>query len=166
MLLVCCHFTRNSAYYRAGWDKKKLIKSTEFWKGINGNCIDIAVLEWCKLFGDRKDPHCWRKIASDPTGFEVGLYKALPTPSSAESHQHYIDTMREYRDKFVAHLDDELIANIPGLDDAITSTRYYYNYIFKHESSGMFLTMFPADIGKYYENCFAEARKEYCAMET
>lgn len=50
------------AYYRAGWKDKKLILGGNFWTGINGNCLDIAVLEWCKLFADRKDPHHWKKI--------------------------------------------------------------------------------------------------------
>lgn len=56
VVILWCHFTRNMAYYRAGWKDKKPVRSFEFWNTLNGNCLDIAVLEWCKLIGERKSP--------------------------------------------------------------------------------------------------------------
>ncbi|HKI44605.1 MAG TPA: hypothetical protein VKA08_04635, partial [Balneolales bacterium] len=63
--LLCAHFMRNLAYYRAGWGDGALKKKTEFWITVNGNFYDICVLEWCKLFADKNDKHCWLKLIED-----------------------------------------------------------------------------------------------------
>jgi hypothetical protein len=49
--LLCAHFTRNLAYYRAAQDRIART-SPEFWRTVYSNFLDIAVLEWCKLFDD------------------------------------------------------------------------------------------------------------------
>jgi hypothetical protein len=39
------------------------------WRIIYGNLTDMAVLEWCKLFGsddEHNQPVHWKNIASDP----------------------------------------------------------------------------------------------------
>ena len=54
MALLCIHFTRNLAYSRAvhGFVKEK--KEGDFWITMQGNCLDVSVLEWCKIFGEKK----------------------------------------------------------------------------------------------------------------
>jgi hypothetical protein len=101
-LIVCCHFARNLTYYRAGWNKNGLLVEIDFWKGINGNCLDIAVLEWCKLFADRRDPHHWLNIIKDIDTFRYGLFGLV---GGEEYFDAYINKVKIYRDKFVAHLD-------------------------------------------------------------
>jgi hypothetical protein len=51
-----------------------------FWRQVNGNFFDMAVLDWCKLFGDQKQTplkrvgeHHWRRVVSDPEMFEARL---------------------------------------------------------------------------------------------
>jgi hypothetical protein len=47
-----------------------------FWRVINGNLTDMAVLEWCKLFGSDDEQHqpVHRKnIVSDPNQFRTEL---------------------------------------------------------------------------------------------
>jgi hypothetical protein len=47
----------------AGWDGKKyILPESELWATLNSNFLDIAVLEWCKLFTDAKAYHNWRKV--------------------------------------------------------------------------------------------------------
>jgi hypothetical protein len=29
-------------------------RKVSFWRQVNSNCLDIAVLDWCKLFGNQK----------------------------------------------------------------------------------------------------------------
>ena len=51
------------AYYKAGYLylQKSNVKS-DFIITTWGNFIDVAVLEWCKLFGSYKDHHHWSNI--------------------------------------------------------------------------------------------------------
>ena len=72
--LLCCHFARNLAYYRAGWDIKRPKFTNEFWATVNGNCLDTCVLEWCKLFGNRNDDHHWHQLADCKDKFREEMF--------------------------------------------------------------------------------------------
>jgi hypothetical protein len=62
--ILCEHCLRNIAFYRAGWYRQSKIRvSRQFWIGANGNFMDIAVLEWCKLFADAKGQHHWSIVS-------------------------------------------------------------------------------------------------------
>ena len=56
----------------------------------------------------------------------------------------YIETMRGYRDKFVAHLDKEDVMHIPKLGTAKKSALFLYSYLLVHEQ---------------VEDCFHDATK-------
>lgn len=150
------------AYYRAGWESKKLICNTDFWLGINGNCIDIAVLEWCKLFADHKDRHHWKKVISSPEEFEEGLLEALGPGMTLDGFNYFSKTVKTYRDKFVAHLDNELVANIPSLNDCWISVEFYHKYLFRTETNSYFYGL-PNNIASYYNLKFDEAKLVYQA---
>jgi hypothetical protein len=132
--LLCCHFTRNLAYYRLGYVDEnglgQLKQATEFGATINGNMVDIAVLEWCKLFADRKGHHHWNRLVRpdvEQRQFLAELLHILEVNEAA--WRQYLDEFRVYRDKFVAHLDTDESARIPQLDMAckapIFSTHVY-----------------------------------------
>lgn len=162
VLLICAHFTRNMAYYRAGWRPKTgFARTTQFWITANGNCIDIAVLEWCKLFADRSDKHHWRRIVSDKSAFEESLIDALGPGSNKRTFDEYITIVRRYRDKFVAHLDDDEEAFPPTLDDARAAVSFYFKYVRNREGKGYAFRGLPTDLDAYYEECYEEARREY-----
>jgi hypothetical protein len=82
VVILCCQFIRNLAYYRVGgqyptgWKAPPLQPTASFWRIVNGNFIDACVLEWCKLLGDTKGQHCWDRI-SNP-----GVSVSLPTQRS------------------------------------------------------------------------------------
>ena len=103
VVLLCVHFSRNLAYYRAGHGRLTS-GSPPFWRTIDGNFLDMAVLEWCKLLGDRTGKHSWAMVVTDRSGFEAGLLAHLR--SSEGEFASYIDEIRGYRDKFLAHLDE------------------------------------------------------------
>jgi hypothetical protein len=91
VVLLCTSFVRNVAFYRAAWSdeaqpllSERNPKDANFWRQVNGNFIDIAVLDWCKLFGNSKDTarkrlekHHWRRVVSDPEVFEAKLLAHL-----------------------------------------------------------------------------------------
>lgn len=159
--LLCCHFARNFAYYRAGWDGKTLRRGTDFWKTTNGNCIDLCVLEWCKLFGEQKGEHHWLQVVSDPMTFEPSLYAAVGM--DAGGFEQYRLKAREYRDKFVAHLDRELTANIPHLDPAWASVRFYHAHVVSKEGRPEIFAGIPLDIEKYQAEHSAQALAVYAS---
>jgi hypothetical protein len=57
VVLVCCSFIRNLAFFRTGREHgrhllKPSAESAAFWRQVDSNCIDMCVLEWCKLFSE------------------------------------------------------------------------------------------------------------------
>ena len=115
VVLLCVHFSRNLAYYRAGHDRLTNA-SPSFWITIDGNFLDMAVMEWCKLFGDQKGRHSWVKVVTDRSRFEAELLSHLGI--SPRELEGYVNEMRIYRNKFLAHLDDLPVMDIPFLDRA------------------------------------------------
>lgn len=129
--ILCMHFVRNAAYYRA-WNAAPIARRHEqFWRTINGNFIDICILEWCKLFGDLRAQHHWSKSVTDPKAFLEGLYEH--TGLSEVDFEAYRLQVREYRDKFVAHLDELNKMQIPNLQPALNSVRYLYQFLLEYE---------------------------------
>lgn len=161
VLILCLHCTRNLAYYRAGWCNGVLIpNSSQFWRTVNGNCLNECVLEWCKLFGE-KDHHCWRKFVSDPSEFEAALLRHLALDMAA--FEEFVNQMHRYRDKFVAHLDSDATMDIPTLDIAKASTCFYHNHVVAKDAHRGDLAGFEAYVNPtlYYEHCEAEATRVY-----
>lgn len=159
--LLCCHCLRNLAYYRVGWKRRKPVFETdsEFWKTANGNFLDTCVLEWCKLFGDVRGMHYWKKVITDDSKFFAGLLKHLSI-SEAEL-ESYVKEMRTYRDKFVAHLDSELVMNIPKLDLAKKSVLHLYKYILAMENEDNLFHGLPTNGAGYFRSSSREAKREY-----
>src|SRR5580700_12207216 len=51
-----------------------------FWRVIYGNLTDMAVLEWCKLFGsddEKSQPVHWKNVAPDPDQFRKDMFSSL-----------------------------------------------------------------------------------------
>ena len=90
--ILCCHFLRNLAFYMAGWRKGELIFKDQFWVNANGNFLDICVLEWCKLFVDKRGKHHWRKVITDQASFYDGLLQAVNLTEA--EFEAYIEIMR------------------------------------------------------------------------
>lgn len=152
--LLCAHFVRNLAYFRAGWDGLEFkFPRREIWATINANFLDIAVLEWCKLLADDRAKHNYKKVVVDPRSFLPQLLRDCGI--SRSEWTTYLKVMRDYRDKFVAHLDDLDIMNIPDMGIAEKSANYLYDTI-RAESGGALLTPILS-LRTYYDGCYVEA---------
>jgi hypothetical protein len=158
IVLLCAHFARNMGYYRAGHDRLTAA-SPEFWIAVDGNFIDMAVIEWCKLLGDRKGKHFWANVVTDSSRFETEMLHHLDM--TADELATYIDEMRTYRDKFLAHLDDLAVMDIPFLDRARSAVEFYHGHVVAHEASAGDLAGLPTDLADYYRHCFDEAQAIY-----
>jgi hypothetical protein len=156
--ILCCHCLRNIAFYRAGWRGKTLRVPVQFWINANSNFIDIAVLEWCKLFTERDGKHHWKAVVSDRDKFRAGLERE--TGMSWRQFRQYALEVLEYRDTFVAHLDDEETMYPPRLRVMRKSAGYLYKYIIANEAKpGLLADASP--LTEFYSKFFRHARKQY-----
>ena len=155
--LLCIHFTRNLAFFRAMSDSKPDYKEGEFWITLKGNCLDVAVLEWCKLFGERDGKHSWQRICANQEQFRKDLVAELGITND-EWDQSWTE-LRSYRNAFVAHLDDELTMHIPEMSLPIRMVAFYYEYVMSLDE-GSFFTGFPLDLYIYYDECYQKALVE------
>lgn len=171
--LLCCHCVRNIAYYRVGFVNEDgsgaLKQRTQFGATVNSNMLDIAVLEWCKLFADRNAHHHWKRVIRDNTEQQRFLGDMLhDTATSQSDWKRYLDTVRVYRDKFVAHLDELDEMHVPSLAVALKCVLFLYAHIRANSPASTFAAMrrhmpLPEDLSAYYEDCRDEARKAYDA---
>jgi hypothetical protein len=162
VLMLCGSFVRNLAYYRAGWSEEHRhllgMNNGDFWRVVNGNFIDTCVLEWCKLFGEKKGEFHWKKIVSNPVSFKAGLLLQAGLDEYAFNKE--INTFRQYRDKWVAHLDTERTGFIPALEVAKKAVWFYYARV-KQEAESRELVEFTRELDRAYEQCEREAKEVY-----
>ena len=157
--ILCCHCLRNLAFYKVGWRRGSLVFRDQFWVNVNGNFLDICVLEWCKLFGDSRGKHYWQKVISNPTTFFNGLLHKLDMTKT--EFDTYVNEIRTYRDKFVAHLDLEEVMYIPRLTGVQKSVSYLYDYLRAHEDEGDFFVDAPAKASAFYARFTREGKSVY-----
>lgn len=162
--ILCCHCLRNTAFYRAWHQVGNPQRIEQFWISVNSNFLDIAVLEWCKIFADLHGMHFWRKVISDPDGFWAGLLKELELTET--QFGEYVAQMRTYRDQFVAHLDSEEVMHIPHLHTAIASSQYLYDYLLTHEEEDNCFHDAPKDAVAFYKQFQAESAAVYESIKT
>ena len=157
--ILCCHCLRNLAFRNAGWRKGAFLLTEQFWINANGNFLDIAVLEWCKLFADTHGKHFWSKVVTQKQDFNRGLLKTLDATQA--DFEAYVQEVKTYRDKFIAHLDDDEIMQIPLLGFMRKSVSYLYDYILANEDDGNVFSDAPTNSGNHYSKYFKEGKAAY-----
>jgi hypothetical protein len=160
--LLACAIMRNVAFYRTGYQTEdgrgRLKDDSQMGRTINSNFVDIAVLEWCKLFADWEARHHWRRLVQGTearTAFRAALLAALGLDPAG--WEQYLTGMKTYRDRFVAHLDDDDTMHIPDLDPVLASTVFFYRELVAQAPDGTFVGRLPRDLPTYYDTCRAEA---------
>ena len=154
--ILCCHFARNYAYYKAGWDKGQFKRKERFWICLSVNFIDIRVLEWYKLFGNHKDKHHWKKVMTHDEDFKKRMFEKLKIKQTDLDKVH--GSIKAYRDKFVAHLDSEETMNIPMIEEALDMVFFYYSEVKKICDS---TSDWPTSLEEFYEEHFQQAVVHY-----
>jgi hypothetical protein len=157
--LLCCHCLSNNAYYYAGRDGNKLKRDDEFSRRVNGNFMDLCTLEFCKLFGEQKGEHHWRKVVTDEAAFLAGLLKAIGM--TAAEFDEYIRLMKFYRNKYVAHLDAETGGNYPDLSAGKQATAHLLDYVLNHENDDDFFPDMKQSAADFYAARAAEGEVAY-----
>ena len=134
--LYCIH---NIACYRAGWKTgadgtRHQFVDGEFWRRANANFLDVAILEWCKLFAEAKrGRHYISTVVPDLAKFFEAMFTA--TGVGEKEFEESVEEAKVYRDKFVAHLDDHRVMQIPALDRLLISAIFLHDFLCTEEST-------------------------------
>ncbi len=72
----------------------------------------------------------------------------------------YVREFRVYRDKFIAHLDEEPTMHIPVLNVAESAIRYLYDTLLLENTNTHFQGL-PVDLRDYQKQCFSAAQSVY-----
>lgn len=156
--LLCLHCIRNLAYYRERREELLNPRENQFWRTVDSNFLDICVLEWCKLFADTRGKHHWAKVITDKDRFLNTLLAELGCDEV--QFKNFIDAIKTYRDKYVAHLDHENTMNIPYLDKVEKSVIHLYNSLLDHEEVESCFSDAP-NIAGYFLQHSSEAKNIY-----
>lgn len=128
-----------------------------FWRLFHGNQLDIAVLEWCKIFGSDTEPTHWKKVVltADQDAFRASLLTELGINQHAWAA--YWDDMKAYRDSLVAHhFELPRLDKYPDLGLALKSVYFYYRKLIG-ELRDLGETKYPDDLAEYSMRFEAQA---------
>jgi hypothetical protein len=162
--ILCSHCLRNIAHYRAGWRFRQFrVGPSDFWVSANGALIDVAVLDWCKLFAKPYGKHHWSRVILDVGAFTAGLYARLAVDEAR--FLEYEESVKHYGDKFVAHLDEELTMTPPFMKLARNSVVYLYDQLRNDAATRIFIPEAYIPGAKLYATKFRDASREYWVAE-
>jgi len=130
-----------------------------FWRLVLGNQLDVAVLEWCKVFGSHAEATHWKNVvpAAKHDQYRTDLFASLGV--NAVDWSRYWEEMKGYRDNLVAHhIEAAKVPNYPHLEFALKSSFFHYKYVIgKLRVLGE--TRYPDDLQAYYGAFEAQARE-------
>lgn len=150
------YIARNIAFYRALTSLNE--KYTQnFWIHVQNNFIDMAVLEWCKVFGSRTEETHWSTLVLDHDSFRISMLDYLDL--TRDQWDAYWEGMKNYRDRGVAHASlTQPPTHYPQLDVALKSSAFYYRYLLEIARDNS-LYLFPGDLMRYYAPLLAHAKE-------
>lgn len=147
---------RNVAYHRSLLKQKDNFEQN-YWILIFNNFLEIAVLEWCKVFGSNTDTTHWTNHINDEAGFRSNLLKRLNL--TQPEWDNYWQEMKNYRDKVVAHHEyDPKITNYPDFSHALESCYFYYEILIK-ELRLLKCYDYPDNLEEYFNRSLKQAEK-------
>ena len=137
---LCQHTIRNLAYVQVLSERKTEWSHIHFWICAHNNFLDVGILEWCKLFTDVSGKHHWTRTVSNRAKFEMLVHSAAGMSKSEFSE--YCEQLRWYRNRFLAHLDEDLSFRLPKMEPAIASAKTLLQWLLEREDD---CAAFPAD---------------------
>ena len=127
-----------------------------YWILISSNFLDVAILEWCKVFGSKSDATHWTSNVPDDATFRTGLFEKLKVTEAEWSA--YWECVKTYRDKVIAHYDSTSTVNDhPDFCLALKACFYYYDMLNKQLKRGS-IGGYPESLEDYYEKSLDQAK--------
>jgi hypothetical protein len=128
-----------------------------FWRLFHGNQLDIAVLEWCKVFGSDAEPTHWKKVVptTGQDAFRASMLAELGINAGAWTA--YWEEMKAYRDSLIAHhFEVPRLDQYPDLGLALKSAYFYYRRLIG-ELRDLGENKYPDDLAEYSKRFEAQA---------
>lgn len=127
-----------------------------FWIIAANDCFDMAVLNWCKLFGsDSEDMH-WKKIFAYKDGFRRFLFSQ--SRLNEREWAGYHEELTEYRNKWIGHFDGEFRpARHPDLQPALDSVIAFYQYLLSKLGYYRIENYLSKSLAEYAEALYSQA---------
>ena len=153
--LKCADFARQLSYHDA-LKEFDAGRKLNFWICMYNNAIDLAVLDWFHLFGYHKDDLHWKKVVGDVDGFRKDLLCCLGLDK--KRWDEYRESVKNYRDKDVAHIEVRPISHVPEMDIALLAANVYYKNILTELKKYTNYKKWPVDLVEYYKNSFKQSK--------
>ena len=153
------HTLRNLAFYKSWYKAGKPGEKKQFWINANSNFLDIAILEWCKLFADRRGRHYYARVIDDPPQFMTDMLAKLAMTEG--EFTAYVEELKNYRDKFIAHLDELEGYVVPKIKVARESSRFLYDRLQDQEQQANTFAGAPESGSEFYDHFFDEGLHSY-----
>lgn len=148
------YVARNVAYHRSLQPFNNELNQN-YWILIFNNFLDISVLEWCKVFGSKNQNTHWSRHVENKDEFRNGMLARLEM--SQEEWQTYWSSVKDYRDKSVAHhQSNPNITHYLDLGPALTACFYYYEKLIA-ELHNLKVYDYPDDLESYFESSLSQA---------
>lgn len=154
--LKCADFARQLSYHRALEDHVRGC-GKNFWIYMFNNAINLAVLDWFHLFGYHNDDLHWKQVVPDINSFRQSLLKYMNMTEG--EWKAYRETIKDYRDKDVAHIEVRPVSNVPKMQDAMGATAFYYSVVLKELAGFGDYSMWPQALDEYHQKSFDQSCK-------
>lgn len=139
VVLKCNDFVRQLSYHRAMLPHAENLR-TNIWIYSYNNYIDMAVLDWCHLFGNNKDDLHWKNNVANEEEFRQHVLESLKI-SQADWDAYWL-SVKGYRDNDVAHIKVNPKSDIPDMDTALEMVKLYYiNAINELHERGIYMAL-------------------------
>jgi hypothetical protein len=135
--LTVSSFVAHLAYHRGLWAVRNRIKNHKaFWATTIQSHLELALINWCKVFGsERQDIH-WTKTTTGNTE-DLRNRMLSKTGFTENERKGYQTKIRDFRDKFVAYLDMDGVMHggLPDFDPALQVAYAYEEWAKAIESA-------------------------------
>ena len=142
-------FVYSTAIYQAIKSRRKAFeKMTDdqkrFWASVSDNCLQQAVVDWCKVFGSYDERTHYTKINDlYIKGFEQTVI------GRKIDFAEYSKRMKNFRDTYIAHRDEKKKRKpIPNLNSALAICFLYENMVICGDPWTI-----PFDLNHFYKVC-------------
>jgi hypothetical protein len=152
--LKCADFARQFSYHRALEDHVRGCRQN-FWIYMFNNAIDLAVLDWFHLFGYQGDDLHWKRVVPDVDGFRQALLRHINM--TEDEWKAYRETIKDYRDKDVAHIEVRPVSIIPELQGALSATSFYYSVVLRELAGFRDYSRWPQPLEEYHQMSFVKS---------
>lgn len=159
---LCRSTLRNAGFYE-GVSAARLNRKSQFVICASNNFLDMAFLDWCKIFADAKGKHHWSKILPQGSDFRDRLLNHFAIDEAAFAE--FTKTVAHYRDKEVAHADIYTEIDIPTLEFVVRSTIFLYEAL-RAECGHEPTPAAPTDLAAAFDFTVEEGRQHASAMAT